>query len=146
MTREHSIDEYVRLVVEQLDLSLLAKRRIRRELVDHVEDSVAELCDAGYPSDQATDKALAQLGEPLMIASALNAVPRRGRRAVRRTAAVSAAWTLAIAMGSATVWAADQPASHNPQRPVARCVAERDGLTSSTVGRLPHAASGGQCR
>jgi len=100
------IGEYVEAVRAQLRAPRLRRRRIASELRAHLIDSAAEL-SAG--TADAARIAVERCGDAGATAAAFNSLPRRRHGLARRWTAASAAWVLAIAMGSATVWAANQP-------------------------------------
>jgi hypothetical protein len=100
---------FLRAVARELRWRPLTRRRLLRELDEHLNDSVAHLQAAGLSPDQALREALARLGEVEAIVSSVRSASLAGRwrRSVRRLR--SPAWVAVGAMSLVTAWAAELP-------------------------------------
>lgn len=109
MTRRDRYLPLRRAVGRELRRRPLARRRLLSELVQHIDDSVAELEASGISSDEAIEEALRRLGDVDTIAAAVRATrsSRRSHRWAQRLR--SPAWVAVAAMSLVTAWAAELP-------------------------------------
>lgn len=109
MTSVDPMRRFLRALSRELRWRPLTRRRLLRELAQHLEDSAADLQAAGLSPDAALREALTRLGDAEAIASFSRSVSARGRwdRTVGRLR--SPAWVAVGAMSLVTAWAAELP-------------------------------------
>lgn len=106
-----SAEDPIAIYVRELKAHLRARGPRRRRIVDEVE---AHLCErrsdiqrAGTSEPRAAAReAIARFGDAEGMAAQFNRVERKLRPFERRLATLWLAWIAAMAMGTATVWAA----------------------------------------
>ena len=106
-----SVEDPIAIYIRELKAHLRARGLRRRRIVDEVE---AHLCErrsdlqrAGVSEPAAAaQEAIARFGDAAGMAAQFNRVDRRLRPFERRLATLWLAWIAAMAMGTATVWAA----------------------------------------
>jgi hypothetical protein len=87
----------------------LERRRLVRELEQHLEDCVADHEQAGVPEDAAVHDAIRQLGDVDTIVSAVRAARPTRRLSWQRVTRVPIAWIAVGAMSIVTLAAAELP-------------------------------------
>jgi hypothetical protein len=95
----------------------LERRRLVKELEHHLEDSVAELAEAGVPHDAAVRDAMSRLGGVDAIVDAARATRRRRSMSWRRVGRVPIAWIAVGAMSIVTFAAAELPQASGAKVP-----------------------------
>jgi hypothetical protein len=102
--------------LEQLEGLLRRGRRRRRRIVAevraHLLDAAAAETLRGVDPDCAARAAVERFGSPLRVADQFNALARRPRTLVARTAAVALACAGMATVGSASVWALEPAGAH----------------------------------
>lgn len=101
--------EFLARLADSLGGGRLARRRLLREIEDHLEDCVADLRLAGVPEDEALGDAMARLGEVDAIVGAFRATRSTRCRPWQRVARVPVAWIAVGAMSLVTLVAAELP-------------------------------------
>lgn len=132
MSADDPLTVYMREFAAQLKARGLRRRRILTEVRAHVSEAVADL-ERDRPNERAVREAIARFGSAPEIAAQFNSPPPSTRLAARRLAVLWAAWLAAMAMGSATVWAAAQGGS----APVAHVLATHRHAAHAPVARAP---------
>ena len=109
MTNPDPRERFLRALKAELGCSALTRRRVLREIAEHVDDLVAELHAAGVPEGAAVQEALRRMGDPGTIARAFSE-PRSDRRRFSRLRSLrSPAWIAVAALSLVTAWAAELP-------------------------------------
>jgi hypothetical protein len=145
--------QFFSLLSAELRCGPLARRRIRKELVHHLDDEVADLCSCGLSMDDAVDVALRRMGDPKAIAAGFRAVQKPGRARRGARALRSPAWIAVGAMSLVTAWAAELPQASGattpaePSAPVhhlhrARPLIRRNSLRPRVRGQRSRRPSG----
>lgn len=147
MSAEDPIDAYM----VELRAHLRARGRRRQRIVEEVEDHLSARCGdlrrQGLSEPRAAAReAIARFGDARGVADQFNA-QRRPRIVERRLTALWVSWIAAMAMGTATVWAAvDSPGARSrigrgaaaaPISAPARCGGAAD-RASNLLGVDPH--------
>jgi hypothetical protein len=111
MSPEDPIAVYLKELKAHLRARGPRRRRILAEVEAHLCQRRMDLQRAGVAeSDAAAQEAVARFGDPRRMAAQFNEVRRRPRILERRLTALWVSWIAAMAMGTATVWAAvDSP-------------------------------------
>jgi DNA-binding transcriptional ArsR family regulator len=109
MTSPDHRERFLRALGGELRRWPLTRRRMLRELAQHLDDSVAELQAAGLSEGAAIDEALRRLGDVGVIAAAFRDVRAGRRRWPRGRSLRSPAWIAAGALALVTGWAAELP-------------------------------------
>ena len=102
MTRPDERSTLLGAVGRELRWRPWTRRRLLRELEQHLDDSIADLQASGLSADAATRRGLDRLGDADTIIAAL----RTSRRPQRLR---SPAWVAVGAMSLVTAWAAELP-------------------------------------
>lgn len=128
-------ERFLRTLQEELACGRLTRRRVLREIAEHLDDLVADLRAAGVPADAAVDEALRRMGEPEVIASAFSNL-RSSTRTQRRIRALrSPAWVAVAAMSVVTAWAAELPPASGAKSAARPQAFTSHAATRSTVAR-----------
>lgn len=98
---------YVGEFEAQLQIRGPRRRRILNEVRTHLSEALIDV-ELGRSRDSAAREAIARFGSAREIAANFNATRRERRPLARRLVTLWAAWIVAMAMGSVTVWAAVQ--------------------------------------
>jgi hypothetical protein len=110
------------------DLSRQLRRgrrgRILAEVRAHLLEAAAADASRGIDPDRAARRAVERFGPPARVATQFNALRRRPRALIQRTAAVMLAGAAMASLGTATVWAFEPGATparaHHAQHVQAR--------------------------
>ncbi|MGD0385977.1 MAG: permease prefix domain 1-containing protein [Solirubrobacteraceae bacterium] len=81
------------------------RARILAEVRAHLLDAAAADASRGIDPDRAARRAVERFGPPARVATQFNALRRRPRALIQRTAAVALAGAAMASLGTATVWA-----------------------------------------
>jgi len=95
----------------------LERRRLLAELEHHLEDSIAELREAGVAEDEAVRDAMARLGDADTIVGAARAARPTRSLSWRRVGRVPIAWIAVGAMSIVTLAAAELPQASGAKVP-----------------------------
>ena len=114
----------------------LTRRRLVNELSQHLDDSAADLQQAGLEPDQALREAVRRLGDVEAIAGSVRSVGPAGRWGRRARRLRSPAWVAAGAMSLVTAWAAELPPASG-----AKATTSALPRTTKHVGRFSHPPS-----
>lgn len=107
MSGQDQISAYLRELKAHLRVRGLRRRRILEEVQTHLLQSANDLRSRGLSdSDQATQAAIDRFGSAKGMAAQFNSRPAKRRMLERRLIVLWTSWIAAMAMGSATVWAA----------------------------------------
>ncbi len=111
-----SAEDPIALYLAELKAHLRAhgprRRRILVEVEAHLCQRCADLQKAGIAEPSAAQEAVARFGDARRVAAQFNETRRGPRILERRLTALWVSWIAAMAMGTATVWAAvDSPGS-----------------------------------
>lgn len=111
MSCEDPIAVYMRELKRHLRVRGLRRRRIVEEVEGHLSQRRSDLQrDRGIEPRSAAREAIQRFGAAEEMAAQFNRAPRRPRILERRLMALWVSWIAAMAMGTATVWAAvDSP-------------------------------------
>lgn len=109
--------EFLAQVAGSLGGGWLERRRFVRELEHHLEDSVAELREAGVPVDAAVRDAMSRLGGVDAIVDAARATRSTRSMSWRRAGRVPIAWIAVGAMSIVTFAAAELPQASGAKVP-----------------------------
>lgn len=111
MSHEDPIAVYMRELKRHLRVRGLRRRRIVEEVECHLSQRRTDLQrDRGIEPRSAAMEAIQRFGAAEEMAAQFNRAPRRPRILERRLIALWVSWIAAMAMGTATVWAAvDSP-------------------------------------
>jgi hypothetical protein len=125
-------DEFLARLACSLDGGPLKRRRLVKELEHHLEDSVAELTEAGVPRDAAVREAIARLGDVDAIVAATRATHSTRSISWRRVGRVPIAWIAVGAMSIVTFAAAELPQASGAKVPEPRLVPAIHAVHTST--------------
>lgn len=107
MSSQDQISAYLRELKAHLRARGLRRRRIVEEVQTHLLQSAHDLRNRGIAnSEQATQAAIDRFGDAKEMAAQFNFRPAKRRMLERRLVVLWTSWIAAMAMGSATVWAA----------------------------------------
>lgn len=109
MTPRDPREAFLRALKLELRCARSVRRRVLREIADHLDDLVAELRASGFSELAAVQQALRRMGDPTKITTAFveqrpDKLRRSGVRSLR-----SPAWIAVAAMSLVTAWAAELP-------------------------------------
>ncbi len=134
--------EFLARLASSLGGGWLERRRLIRELEHHLEDSVADLRDAGVPEDAAVRDAMARLGDVDAIVGAVRASRATRSLSWRRVTRVPVAWIAVGAMSIVTLAAAELPQASGAKVPefhIAPAIHVRAGQASRCYRHVAHA-------
>lgn len=107
MSSEDPIAIYLGELKAHLRARGLRRRRIVEEVETHLCERRGDIQRAGVSEPQAAaEEAIARFGDAEGMAAQFNGIERKLRPFKRRLATLWLAWIAAMAMGTATVWAA----------------------------------------
>lgn len=149
MTSGNPRERLLDALAGELHVGPLARRRILRELADHIDDAVDDLRSEGVLQEEALDEAVKRLGDAETIASAFGALHTRTGGLLRPRH--SLAWVAVAAMSLATALAAELPQASGAkppakafapglrrQAPASRPSTRRPGARARTAARSRH--------
>ena len=117
MTSSDPREQFLRALKSELPNRPFARRRVIREVAEHLDDLIAELRAAGVPEGAAAHRALQRLGDPETIATAFSGLRPERPRWSRVRALRSPAWVAVAAMSLVTAWAAELPQASGANAP-----------------------------
>lgn len=126
----------LRALSRELRWRPVTRRRLVKELAQHLDDSAAHLQEAGLSPDQALREAVNRLGDAQAIASSVRSVSHAGRWGRRARRLRSPAWVAAGAMSLVTAWAAELPPASG-----AKATTSSLPRTTQQAGRSSHPRS-----
>jgi hypothetical protein len=119
---------FLRALSRELCWRPLTRRRLLKELAQHLDDSAADLQAAGLSRDRALWEAVSRLGDVETIVASVQAGPGgRWARRIRRLR--SPAWVVVGAMSLVTAWAAELPQASGAKATTSSTAAGRAPLT-----------------
>lgn len=102
-------EQFVRALKRGLRVGPLKRRRVVREIAEHLDDTVTELEEQGMEESAAVQEALRRMGDAGTITSAFRDVRAERRRGSRVRSLRSPAWVAVAAMSLVTGVAAELP-------------------------------------